>query len=309
MPGAVRLRRRYVRAATGRDWHDSSRTELNGKPLKRTAPLAQSLRTAVVILIVLAATTSASAQTTDTGTQPLAGRTIPLAELATQAPALPLWDDAVRRQQLEKWIAEFSAWKEWALAWGNRPEPGWFSGSRARRQKPDPPMWLFQECAAVAPDGRDEACQLLAEWSVGSLAATQTPGAQVVSTAAEDADKITWWEHVHLDAGWPALQSGVGIYGVLGMHATTTVRGRFQVFIAPGAMLLNVPTVDGGRAWRIATNYGIAYRLGEFTVPGTSRHAYLHLNLAKAWLLSAGASVPTRSTDFAGLSITFRKTP
>jgi hypothetical protein len=277
--------------------------------LKRTAPLAESLRTAVVFLIVLVATMSASAQGTDTTTQTLAGRTIPVAELTMQAPALSLRDDAVRREQLEKWIAEFSSWKNWAGTWGNRPEPGWFSGSRARRPRPDPPVWLFQECADVAPDGRDEACQLLAEWTAGSLAATQTPGAQIVSAAAEDTDKITWWEHVHLDGGWPALQSGVGIYGVLGMHATATVRGRLEVFIAPGAMLLNVPTVDGGRAWRIATNYGIAYRLGEFTIPGTSRLANLHLNLAKAWLFSAGASVQTRSTDFAGLSITFKKTP
>jgi hypothetical protein len=85
------------------------------------------------------------------------------------------------------------------------------------------------------------------------------------------------------------------------------VKGRFQVFVAPGAMLLNVPTVDGSRAWRLATNYGIAYRLGQFTIPGSSRQAYLHLNIAKAWLLSAGPTVPTSSTDFVGLSVTFKK--
>ena len=48
--------------------------------------------------------------------------------------------------------------------------------------------------------------------------------------------------------------------------------------------------------------------LAQFTLPGTTRLAYLHLNLAKAWLLGAGPDVPTSSTDFAGLSITFKKT-
>jgi hypothetical protein len=219
-----------------------------------------------------------------------------------------MWDAATRQKELETWIADFSAWKDWASMWGNRREPGWFSDSRARRPRPDPPVWLFQECDGLAVDAREEACQLLAEWS-GGAAATQTAAIQAVNTVSEDSQKITWWEHVHLDAGWPALQSGVGVYGVLGVHATTTVRGRFQVFIAPGAMLLNVPTEDGRRAWRLATNYGIAYRLGGFTVPGTSRDALLHLNLAKAWLFSAGPNVPTRSTDFVGLSITFKKAP
>ena len=110
-----------------------------------------------------------------------------------------------------------------------------------------------------------------------------------------------------MDVAWPALQSGVALYGVIGMHATTSVRGRLEIFIAPGAMLLNVPTPDGTRAWKLATNYGIAYRLGQFRFPG-NRQALLHVNLAKAWLLSAGADVPTRSTDFVGFSLTFKKT-
>jgi hypothetical protein len=274
--------------------------------LKRTPPLAHAVRSAVVILAVLTATAPAGAQTTDSGIQPVDGRPIPIASLAIDAPMLPMWDGAARSTQLEKWIADFSAWREWASMWGNRREPGWFSDSRTRRPRPDPPVWLFEECEGLAPDAREEACQLLAEWSAGTAATTLTAGVPPPN-AAEDDKKITWWEHVHLDAGWPAVQSGLGVYGVLGVHATTTVRGRFQVFIAPGAMLLNVPTDDGGRAWRIATNYGIAYRLVQFTIPGVDRNALLHLNLAKAWLFSAGPNVSTRSTDFVGLSMTFKK--
>ena len=39
-----------VAAATGRDRHDNSRTDLSGKPLVRTTALTDALRTAVVIL-------------------------------------------------------------------------------------------------------------------------------------------------------------------------------------------------------------------------------------------------------------------
>ena len=297
-----------VTAATGRDRHDSSRTYFTGLPLTQIKLLTDRLCiAALVFLAAPAAAPLASAQTSEPQSL-LAGRRIPVAERATEAPVLQLWDTAARLEELEKWMEDFSAWKDWASTWGNRREPGWFSSARSRRPRPDPPLWLFQDCDGVALDGREEACQLLAEWNAGPAAITQTPPAQVASKNAEDEPKTTWWEHVHLDAGWPAVQTGTGAYGVLGLHATTTVKGRFQVFVAPGAMLLNVPTVDGSRAWRLATNYGIAYRLGQFTIPGTSRQAYLHLNIAKAWLFSAGPSVPSSSTDFVGLSVTFKKT-
>jgi hypothetical protein len=273
--------------------------------------LTHPLRAALLVLAVVTATSSASAQTTETTNQPLAGRAIPLAALATEAPELAFTDTTARREELEMWIDEFSDWKNWVNTWGNRPEPGWFRGSRARRPRPDPPEWLFDTCddPGAGTGATEEACQLLAEWSASSPAMAQLAGGPAVTPAPEDDRKTTWWEHVHLDAGWPAIQSGVSVYGVLGMHATTTIRGRFQIFVAPGAMLMNVPTMDGGRAWKVATNYGIAYRLGQFKFPGSDRQAQLHLNLAKAWLLGAGPEVPTQSTDFVGLSMTFKKTP
>ena len=59
------------------------------------------------------------------------------------------------------------------------------------------------------------------------------------------------------------------------------------VFVAPGAILLNLPTGrNNERQWRPATDYGIAYRLFDFRIPGTERGASLHLNLAKAWVLA-----------------------
>ena len=109
-----------------------------------------------------------------------------------------------------------------------------------------------------------------------------------------------------MEALWAAMQSGSNPYGLFGMHVTTTVKGRFQIFIAPGVMMLNVPTSDGRRQWKPAANYGMAYSLFDFTFPG-KRPAQLHVNLAKAWLLSSGPMVTSDSGDFVGLSITFKK--
>ncbi len=269
----------------------------------------RTLWTTVVIFgVVTGGTTSGLAQS-DEGQHhpPIPSHAIPLAEHAIEVPALPAPDPAQRQEELEKWIHDFSEWKQWVDQWGNRREPGWFSDFRQRRPRPDPPIWLFERCGDLLDDidAMATACSLLAEWKADWVISQATAAA--ASTGEEEAPKTIWWEHVHLDAGWPALQSGVGLYGVIGMHATTSVRGRLEIFVAPGAMLLNVPTRNGARAWKLATNYGIAFRLVQFAFPG-NRQALLHLNLAKAWLLAAGPDVATRSTDFVGFSLTFKKT-
>jgi hypothetical protein len=59
--------------------------------------------------------------------------------------------------------------------------------------------------------------------------------------------------------------------------------------------------------WKLATNYGMGYRLLDFTLPG-GREAVLHLNLAKAWVVSGTSDLVTRrSMEFAGFSITLKK--
>ena len=114
-------------------------------------------------------------------------------------------------------------------------------------------------------------------------------------------------EDKRLDLMWPALQAQAGIYGVLGTHITTEVGGRLQVFTAPGAMLLNVPSRNGGRVWKVAANYGIGYRLMDFSLPG-GRPAELHLNLAKMWLVSDATDLAVgRTVDVIGFSVTFKR--
>jgi len=112
-----------------------------------------------------------------------------------------------------------------------------------------------------------------------------------------------------MDLLWPALQYQNSIYGVIGMHVATKVAGRWQVFTAPGALLLNLPTRNGARAWKVATNYGIGYRLFDFTFPG-GRPAELHVNMAKTWIVSDSSDLITgRSIDVVGFSVTFKKQP
>jgi hypothetical protein len=239
---------------------------------------------------------------------PLPAHAIAAARGAIHSPELI--DPATQQQELEKWVRDYSSWKQWAELWANRREPGWFTSSRKRRERPDPPRWLADRCSVAGAEGDDDiadACVLLTEWQGGYISSQIAKQRAAAATSAEQEEKTTWWEHVHLDGGWPALQSGSTLVGVVGMHATTTVKGRLEIFIAPGAMLLNVPVGGGRRAWKVATNYGIAYRLGQFKFPG-NRTALVHLNLAKAWLISAG-NLPTKSTDFAGLSLTFKRNP
>ena len=261
--------------------------------------------TVVLLGVLLLTTTSVLAQDNPSPDHPLTGSAIPLAHRALDAPGLP--DLAIRRDELRKWIDDYSEWKEWAQRWGNRRQPGVFTGSRERRPRPVPPDWLSGYCESGI-DGSDEgeqACALFTEWSAPNAVVQAATTRAVATQAGEDSDNTTWWEHVHLDGGWPAMQANLSIYGVIGVHATTYVKGRFEIFIAPGAMLVRVPNGGGGHAWKVATNYGITYRLAGLTLPG-GRRALLHVNLAKAWLFAMG-DLPTDSTDFIGLSMTFKK--
>jgi hypothetical protein len=217
-------------------------------------------------------------------------------------------DATARATELQQWMDQFSDWQEWSARWGNRRQPGWFTAHRKRRPKPDPPEWLQPECASslVSDDPLIPACALLTEWSE-DRSATESRAARLAAVTQREAPtNSVWWNHVHLDMLWPATQWRSSVYGVVGTHATVSVQGRLQVFIAPGAMFMNLPSRDGTRVWKLATSYGIGYRLFDFEMFGSK--ATMHLNLAKAWLLSDPTDVVGgRSTDFAGLSLTFAK--
>jgi hypothetical protein len=264
--------------------------------------------TIVWLAVLLGGASSGLAQGAGKQSAPaLPSRVIPLGTEAL-TPALDQ-GAAERAAELKRWMQAFTEWQKWWAEWGNRRERGLFTATRDRREKPDPPAWLPNRCATVIDDTDPlmPACALLAEWNEDIVAA-QVRQARAASTARkEDTSKTIWWEHIHVDVLWPATQWQSGVYGVVGIHTATTIRGRLQVFIAPGAMLLNVPARDGSRVWKLATNYGMGYRLLDFTLPG-GREAVLHVNLAKAWVVSGTSDLVTRrSMDFAGFSITLKK--
>jgi hypothetical protein len=247
----------------------------------------------------------------ETGSSPLPSRAVAVAaqQLLT-APDLAGRDPS-QMMELTAWMDAFAEWQTWSAEWGNRRERGWLTGFRERREKPVPPAWLPVECAVTVEDRGPiaQACTLLAEWTAEPGTTRVRQARAAASTDQEAPTKTVWWEHVHLDLLWPATQVRASVYGIVGTHIATTVGGRLQVFLAPGAMFLNVPSRNGSRAWKVATNYGIGYRLFDFSFPG-NRRATLHANIAKAWLLSDIADVATgRTMDFAGFSMTFNQTP
>jgi hypothetical protein len=214
-----------------------------------------------------------------------------------------------RVQELDQWVGEFEKWQRWNEAWRNKAEPGWLK-ARDRRKRPDPPAWLAAECgdAMLQDEGvLADGCRALRVWNDDETTAQLRGQLASARTQKEAPRNTVWWEHVHLDALWPMAQTGSSVFGVLGVHATVDVAGRFQVFVAPGAILLNVPTDDNRREWRPATDYGIAYRCFDFRFPGVDRPATLHFNFAKAWVMAGPSNVIRSSITLAGFSMTFKK--
>ena len=219
-------------------------------------------------------------------------------------------DWSQRLAEAKHWVADFAAWQRWDAEWHNTPEPGVFH-ARPRRKRPDPPAWLAAECAdgSTAQDPLGAACRSFIEWQDDAVVAQLRRQTATTRAQKEAPTKSLWWEHIHLDGLWPMAQWNSGVIGVLGMHATVDMVGRLQVFVAPGAIVLNLPNGRGSREWKPATDWGIAYRIVDFTFPGSGRRASLHLNLAKAWVLNDAAGAFPGTVDLAGFSLTFKKTP
>jgi hypothetical protein len=214
-----------------------------------------------------------------------------------------------RTRELERWIRDYRKWQEWR-------HQSLKKGSIAlsdRKPQPQPPMWLVDDCrdtATVPGTLHSQACDLLTGWNDDDVTGDLRYQAATGPTQREAPTKTIWWEHVHWDAFWPVMSSESSVVGVLGAHVTVEIEGRFQVFMTPGVILLNVPTAGGTREWKPATDWGVAYRLFDFRVPMTRRPASFHVNFVRAWMLGNVGNLNFKSSvDLAGFSVTFKKRP
>jgi hypothetical protein len=265
------------------------------------------LRFGALLVCCLATAGTGAAQTIDPATPPMAssGMGIDAASHDSAQPE-PTIDWEARYAEIKLWTREFTDWKTWRDHWLNRGEPGWV-GVRSRRLKPPPPAWLPDVCkdGVVGGGSLSQACDLLVEWNED--AATALTRRQRASAVAqqEAVVKTQWWERIHVDALWPMPQSSAGMFGVVGLHVTMGVTRRLQVFAAPGVMMMKVQNSRGGHDWTPAADWGFSYHLLDFDVPGGAWRAGLHLNLAKAWVLSGPQGTIRSSVDLAGFSVTF----
>ena len=261
-------------------------------------------RGALAILLSLYAAATSHAQTVPS--VPLPSRPVSVPELATfDIPAAVDQEFVV----LKKWTHDYQEWRAWYLQWRNRPEPGMLS-TRARREPPAPPAWLPAFCATLTEEsgaGAD-ACNAWREWQTNDMAASLM-SEQIVQTRAtvEKPHKTLWWERVHVDALWPMTRAGSNAFGVVGVHSTVHLTKRFQVFMAPGFILMRAPGLDGTQNWSAATDWGFSLRLFDLRVPIAGRPGSVHLNMARVWMLGNSNVASASETYLAGLSLSFKQ--
>jgi hypothetical protein len=255
----------------------------------------------VVVTLVLALAVPAVAQT---DAPPLPSRTVTL-----PSQTFPVESPSQQLFALLQWTRDYDAWKAWFTKWEGRLQPGLFS-AKPRREAPVPPAWLPDACTSLVDEAGPlaDACRAWHDWiqdsDAAGIAAQQAAQARAQQ---EKPEKTIWWEHIHVDAFWPMTQSGSSAFGVAGMHTTLHVTKRLQVFMTPGAILMRVPAVNGGRSWSAATDWGFSYSLFDFRMPGMDRRSTVHLNMARVWMLGANAVEMPGELYLAGFSITFKR--
>lgn len=249
----------------------------------------------VCCLTVFAA--SSAAQTTET--IPL--KADPDALATPEAPLVIVTQERV--DELERWATEFAAWQVWAEQWLNRRQPGFWSNYIERTKKPDPPAWLDDQFCGLLSGEQPftRGCALLTTWREDPIVTKQRRTSGAALAQIENPKNSIWWQHIHVDGVYSSTQSNVSAFGLFGAHVSLDVAGRLQTFLAPGILLVSVPTLNGSREMYPATDFGISYRLfdvGRSTV---------HFNMVQAWVLGNQPNLLNGKLLLAGFSVSFRR--
>ena len=264
-------------------------------------------RAALAVFLIVFTAVNVAAQGDAPAASPLASRSLVMFVAAPSA------ESAVQiLNTLERWTNDYDEYQAWFAQWRNRREPGWWS-SRDRRVPPVPPAWLPAACLTAADEDGvlREACRALRDSErdlADEAAAVAAHQAAQVRARLESPQKTSWWSRVHIDAIWPMTRSGSSAFGVAGMHVTVPVGKRFQVFAAPGAILMRLPAIDGTTKLTAATDWGFSFRLTDFHLPGMRRANTVHFNMARVWLLDKSTTLQAPGDLYvAGFSLTFKQ--
>ena len=192
-----------------------------------------------------------------------------------------------RFDELAKWLGEYRAWEEWFEQWGNRVARN-FNDQHIweRRKRPEPPVWLEQECQGYlgADDLLATACEILRTWDDQPLRIIQRRRSSLVTSNGKVDDRVvktSFFQRVHLTGLWAhARYPATPVYGIVGMQISVFEVGRFTL-PAIGVMVVMFPDGEGGHDWKPATTMGFGYRLFDFVPPFIKKPVSLHFNIAR----------------------------
>jgi hypothetical protein len=244
----------------------------------------------------------------------LLGQPAPSSAQATSPPPADVSDQQLSQhyEELLTWLAAFREWEEWIVKWGNRIAYNAAGGViKDRPARPDPPDWLWQECATlIAADGAyGEACEILTRWDELPHLILTRKSVGGITAPTDVVQKSSFLQRVHLTGGWvPAQLPAPKIYLAVGMSVGVVELGRITL-PAVGVGIMAIADGDGGYDWKPATVVGMGYRLTSFPFPWISREASLHVNVARITIhgvrnLPIGVDP---SQNFIGFSLTFKK--